>query len=118
MTVHTPEAIFEIPTFIEATMDSRPAFGCGLTCALGPCVGECKRAMPHPITECSCEEHIMDMDAELFAGHLREYLQSAGVDTTGRSNHEIRTRSLISIRKLADEAELARAETPVDQYSQ
>ena len=115
---HLPEASSGNPVFNEASTDPRSSCGCGLICALGPCATECRRMTPHPNTECSCERHIMDMDAERFAGHLRKYLNSAGVDTTGRNNHEIRTRSLIILKKLADEAGLARAETPVDQYSQ
>ena len=118
ITVHTPEAIFEIPTFIDATMETRPACGCGLTCAMGPCVGECNRGIPHLITECSCEEHTMDMDAELFAGHMRNYLQMAGVDTTWMNNYGIRTRSLRTLKKLADEAERACPNAHIDRNRQ
>ena len=75
---------------------------------------ECKRGVTHLITECSCDDHMMCRDAERFAEHLRNYVNMVGLDITGLNNQEITARSLMTLKKLADDAEQIRAVANMD----
>ncbi len=55
------------------------------------------------MTECCCDEHNMEIDAELFAGHMRNLLTNSGVDTREMSNDFIGTTSTRVLKSLADE---------------
>ena len=78
------------------------ASSCGRMCSLGPCIGQCNRNIAHRMKECCCEDHNMEIYAELLAGRMRDYITTAGVDTTGISNYDIGTTSTRILKRLAD----------------
>ena len=45
----------------------------------------------------------MEIDAELFAGHMRDYLAMAGVDTTGISSYDLGVSSVRILKEIADQ---------------
>ena len=60
----------------------------------------------------------MEIDAELFAGHMRNLLTKAGVDTDEMSNDFIGTTSTSILKKLADEIRTLQTSVSVhDQFA-
>ena len=76
--------------------------GCERMCSRGPCIEQCIRDSRHHMTECSCEGHNFEIDAELFAEHIRDCIITAGVDTTGISNYDIGTKATRILKSLVD----------------
>ena len=80
---------------------------CGSLCSRGPCTEPCNRESWHPITECACEGHMLDMDAGLFAEHIKECLIMEGIASAGITNYDI---GMTATRILKDLAEGNRAQ--------
>ena len=75
---------------------------CGSICSRGPCVEQCSRESRHPITECACDGHRCELDAELFAGHIKDCIIRAGIDTAGITNYDIGLTATKILKNLAD----------------
>ena len=75
---------------------------CGSMCSRGPCTEQCNRESRHPITECACDGHRFEIDAGLFAEHIKDCLIMEGIDTAGMTNYDIGMTATRILKDLAD----------------